>query len=354
MSIMENQETPKTQKKRKINLINILIIIAVIAGIAWIAGKFIHIGVEYTDNAQVRQNITPLNARIQGFIKEIRFSDFQEVKRGDTLVIIEDNEYRLRVLQTEASLQSARQGLATATTAASTARNNVEVSEASIKEVKVHLDNAATELARYGKLLEKKAVTQQQYDAVRTQHDATLAKYTTMRQQSKSTALVSEELQQRIEQQETLVEMAETALELARLNLSYTIITAPADGTMGRKTIEEGQLIQPGQPVGSLVEDGEIWIIANYKETQLENIRQGANVNIVADAVPGTTYKGVVSDISPATGASFSLIPTDNSAGNFVKVEQRIPIRIEFTGENSAEAMQLLRCGMNVECEIDY
>ena len=347
---MENQNKPK----RIATIVNVLILIAAVAGIAWIASQFIHIGVEYTDNAQVRRNITPINSRVQGFIKEIRFNEFQNVKKGDTLVIIEDTEYRLRVLQAEASLQSARQNREAAGTTASTAKNNIHVSSAALAELEVLLGNARTEKERYEKLLAQGAVTRQQYDGVKTHYDATLAKYNTMKQQRKSTTLVSDELALRLEQQNTLVELAETALELAGLNLSYTVITAPANGIMGRKNIQEGQLIQPGQAVGNIVEDDEIWITANYKETQIANIKEGSAVEITVDAVPDVTFKGIVRSISDATGAQFSLVPTDNSAGNFVKVQQRIPLRIEFTGENSTDDLARLRSGMNAECKISY
>lgn len=347
---MENQNKPK----RKATITNILIFIVAIVGIVWIALQFIHIGVEYTDNAQVRQHITPINARVQGFIKEIRFDEFQPVKKGDTLVIIEDTEYRLQVLQAEASLQNAQQNRTAAATTSSTARNNIGVSDAAIAEVEVMLGNARTEKERYERLLEQGAVTQQQYDAINTQYEVTLAKYNTMKQQRKSTTLVSDELALRLEQQNTLVKLAETTLELARVNLGYTVITAPADGVMGRKKIQTGQLVQPGQAIADIVEDNGKWIIANYKEKQMSNIAVGDTVEITIDAVPGITFKGYVESISGATGAQYSLLPTDNSAGNFVKVEQRIPVRIEFLEGNNAEAIDKLRSGMNAECKIAY
>lgn len=349
---MENINRHNSRTRNAI--INTLVFVTVIAGLAWIGAKFIHIGVEYTDNAQVRQNITPLNARVQGFIKEIRFEEFQPVKKGDTLVVIEDTEFRLRVLQAEASLQNALQSRVATETSASTARNNIDVSDASIEEVKVVMENAKTDFERYARLLEKGAVTLQQYEGVKTRYDAALAKYNTMQQQRKTTSLVSDEAALRLEQQNTLVEIAKTALELAKLNLSYTVVTAPADGVMGRKNIQNGQLIQPGQAVANIVESGEKWIIANYKETQTANIKPGDKVAIEVDAVNDVEFHGVVRAISDATGASFSLIPTDNSAGNFVKVEQRIPVRIDFTEENDAENIARLRSGMNAECKVIF
>ena len=166
--------------------------------------------------------------------------------------------------------------------------------------------------------------------------------------------MIKQEQTQRLEQNMAGIKLAKAALELAKLNLSYTVITAPCDGTTGRKNIQKGQLIQPGQTLVDIVDANDIWIVANYKETQTANIREGQSVEIEVDAVPGIRFEGVVKSISRATGASFSLFPQDNSAGNFVKVEQRIPLRIEFTGKNNKADLERLRAGMNVECEVKY
>ena len=175
-----------------------------------------------------------------------------------------------------------------------------------------------------------------------------------MSRQKHSTALVKQEQTRRLEQTEAGIKLAEAALEIARLDLSYTVIIAPCDGTTGRKEIQEGQLVQPGQTLVDLVDENEKWVVANYKETQTANIYEGLPVDLEVDAIPGVVFKGVVKSISRATGASFSLIPQDNSAGNFVKVEQRIPVRIEFAENNKPEDMKRLRAGMNVECIVNY
>lgn len=142
-------------------------------------------------------------------------------------------------------------------------------------------------------------------------------------------------------------------MDLARLNLSYTVVLAPCDGVTGSKDIHEGQLVQPGQVLVDVVDGSDLWVIANYRETQLPRIREGAEVTMTADAVPGVTYRGVVEAISDATGAAFSLLPQDNATGNFVKVEQRVPVRISLEG-NAPEALGLLRAGLNVECKVAY
>lgn len=181
-----------------------------------------------------------------------------------------------------------------------------------------------------------------------------ITRYELLLRQRRSTSLMKQEQAQRLDQTEAGIKLAEAALDLARLNLSYTVILAPCDGTTGRKNIQEGQLIQPGQTIVDIVDANDIWVVANYKETQTANIAEGQQVDIKVDAVPGVVFSGMVRSISRATGASFSLIPQDNSAGNFVKVEQRIPVRIEFTADNDSLDMARLRAGMNVECEVKY
>lgn len=343
-------------KKRVKRLISgILVIVIFIIAIIWVASKFIHFGdVEYTDNAQVNQQLVPVNSRIQGFIKEIRFDEYTKVKKGDTLVIIEDTEYRLRVAQAEADYRNALVGKAAMGTTIATTGNNIAVNDAGIEEARILLENAEKDFHRYENLLSQGAVTQQQFDRVKTAYESQKARYEMLCRQRQSTSLVRSEQTQRLSQNDAGIKVAKAALELAELNLSYTIIVAPCDGYTTRKDIQEGQLVQPGQTLVEVVDDADIWVIANYKETQTGNIRIGMPVEIRVDALDGIIYKGEVESISKATGAKMSLLPQDNSAGNFVKVQQRIPVRIKFTNENSPEDMELLRAGMNVECEVNY
>lgn len=151
-----------------------------------------------------------------------------------------------------------------------------------------------------------------------------------------------------MEQRKAELEAAAAANDLAKLNLSYTIITAPCDGIASRKSIQIGQLIQPGQNLLSLVESDRVWVIANYKETQTANIADGMEVKVMVDAVPDVVYKGTVTTIANATGSQCSVVPVDNATGNFIKVEQRIPVRIDFTDKNTIQELKRLRSGMNV------
>lgn len=343
------------QRKTKKRIYNIAVGALLLAGTGWICSRFVHLGrVEYTDNAQVKQLIVPVNSRIQGFVQQIRFDEYQPVRRGDTLALIEDTEFRYRLAQAEADYRNALSGKSAMTTTIHTTQNDLSVSDAGIQEAKVRMENARREYDRYRNLFEQEAVTRQQYDAVKTDYEALKARYELLLRQRQSTSLVKQEQTQRLDQTEAAIKLAEAALELAKLNLSYTVVTAPCDGTTGRKNIQEGQLIQPGQTLVDVVDANDKWIVANYKETQTANIREGQQVILEADAVPGVVFRGTVRSISRATGASFSLIPQDNSAGNFIKIEQRIPVRIEFRDDNRPEDLGRLRSGMNVECEVKY
>lgn len=341
-----------TRKVKKL-IYNIVIVCLLAAGLIYVCSRFFHPGVEYTDNAQVKQHITPVNTRVQGFVQRICFDEYKPVHKGDTLVIIEDTEFRLRLAQAEADLANALAGQEATTAGIATTQNNLSVNDAGIAEVRVQLENARRELERYKRLLAEDAVTRQQYDNILTAYEATKARYEQVSRVKHSTSLTKNEQTHRLGQNEAAVHLAQAAVELARLNLSYTVITATCDGVTGRKDIHEGQLVQPGQTMVDIVDGTDLWVIANYRETQLPHIHEGDRVTLTADAVPGVTYTGTVESISDATGAAFSLIPQDNATGNFVKVEQRVPVRISLAG-NDPERLKLLRAGFNVECKVKH
>lgn len=341
-------------RTKKITSYIVSIAVMLIAAI-WVGSRFIHPGnVEFTDNAQITQQIVPVISRVQGYIKEIRFNEFEPVRKGDTLVVIDDTEMKLNVARARADYQNALAGRSVTDRSIGVASANVAVSDASVKEAKVLLDLAATDLERYKKLLDKEAVTRRQYDVVKTDYEAKKARYETLARQRSATNSVVAETKERISANDAGVDLAKALLETAELNLSYCTIVAPCDGYASRKMLQEGQLIQPGQTLLDVVDSADIWVTANYKETQMRHIAPGSKVEIKVDAVPGTVFKGEVQSISRATGASLSVLPQDNSAGNFVKVRQRIPVRIVFSQDNDPSAMQKLGAGMNVECEVIY
>ncbi|MDE5749660.1 MAG: HlyD family secretion protein, partial [Duncaniella sp.] len=261
---------------------------------------------------------------------------------------------RLAHTRAVADLRAAEAGRGVADRSVVSASANVAVSAASVAEAKVLMEMAATDLARYEALLAKEAVTRQQYDAAKTDYEAKRARYEMLSRQQSSASTVVDVNRGQIARTDAGIDMARAMVETAELNLSYTVILAPCDGYTSRKEIRVGQLVQPGQTLLDIVDTEETWVTANYKETQLRHIAEGSEVDIEVDAIPGVTFHGTVSSISTATGASLSVMPQDNSAGNFVKVRQRIPVRIEFTADNNPDDMARLRAGMNVETFVKY
>lgn len=339
--------------KTKKFIYNSIVVVCLLICLIWVSAKFIHLGsVEFTDNAQVKQHIVPANSRVQGFVKEIRFNEFQQVHKGDTLVVIDDAEFRYRLAQAEADYQGALTGKSAMHNAISTTTNNIAVTESSIEEARIVMENARKNYERFANLLQQESVTRQQYDNMKATYEAAKARYEMLSREKHTTALAVQEQNTRLGQNDASIKLAEAALELARLNLSYTVITAPCDGVTGRKEIQVGQLIQPGQTMVNIVDSEDKWVVANYKETQTADIRQGQEVEIRVDAVPGVVFSGVVTSMSHATGAAFSLLPQDNSSGNFVKIEQRIPVRIDFTADNDSADLARVSAGMNAECSV--
>ncbi|MDE5740314.1 MAG: HlyD family secretion protein, partial [Bacteroidaceae bacterium] len=276
--------------KTKKLIYNIVVVAALLVGLVWVCGKFIHLGrVEFTDNAQVKQLIVPANSRVQGFIKEVRFEEYQPVKKGDTLAIIEDAEFRYRLAQAEADYQNATAGKSAMHNVISTTSNNIAVNEASIEEASIVMENAKKNYERFANLLKQESVTKQQFDDVKTAYEAAKAHYEMLQRSKQSTTLAVQEQHTRLGQNDAGIALAEAAVELARLNLSYTVIVAPCDGVTGRKEIQVGQLIQPGQTIVDIVDSEDKWVVANYKETQTANIRPGQEVEIEVDAVTFVT-----------------------------------------------------------------
>ena len=343
------------EKHRIISLVyNTVIVCFLIAGAIIVFLQFAHFGhVEFTDNARVRQHITPQSTRVQGFIREIRFEEFQPVKKGDTLVVIEDAEFRLRLAQAEADLARAEQGSKATGSSIQTTETNITVTEAGIEEARAQMENARREDTRFGKLLSEDAVTQQQYDNVHTAYLTAKARYEQVQRSRAAQHMVKNEQRHHLSAANATLELARAAVDLARLNLSYCTIIATCDGVLGTKDIQEGQLVQPGQTMVNIVDGGEMWVEANYKESQLPHIQVGSKAVIKADAVPDVEYTGTVERISDATGSAFSLIPIDTATGNFVKVEQRVTVRISLDG-NDANLLSRLRAGYNVECKVKY
>lgn len=354
--VISSAEAKKKQnKKNKIRVIisNILVFALIGFGLFWLIREYFHIGDKtYTEAAQVEEFINPINTRVSAYIKEIKFIEHQQVKKGDTLAILDDREIITQVGQAEAAYHNALAQRFATGSSINTVSNSVNVMESNIAGAKARLWNAEQNLNRYKNLLEAEAVTRQQFDQVKTEYDAQKAAYETLVNQKQSAKLSTTEVKSKLGINDAEIKRTKAALDMAKINLSYTVITAPYDGTMGRRTISEGQLIQPGQQVATIVLNNQKWVTANFLESQMPNIKIGEKLMMTADALGGKQFEGVVTAVSAATGSRYSNVPTDNSTGNFIKVQQRIPVRIEFAASNKKEDVAKLSAGMNMNVSL--
>lgn len=342
---------PHQRPKTGLVIINILLIASIICAIIW--GVYTYAGLNrdlYTEDAQVEEYINPVNTRISGYIKEVRYTDHQRVKKGDTLIIIDDHEFQIQLEQAEAGYLSALASKKVSHFSVTTVSSNTAVLNANIKAIDARIWNAEQNYHRFENLLAEGAATQQQFDQVKTEYLSLAAQRKSIEHQRVTTGLSADEFSQRLGVNNAEIKRAHASLEIARLNLSYTVITAPYDGVTGRRYVQEGQLIQPGQTALSFVRTDNKWVIANYKETDIRRLHVGQRMTLNVDGLDGKKFTGIISAISEATGTRYSAIPVDNSTGNFIKVRQRIPVRIEFLrSANNAGDINLLIAGMNVE-----
>ena len=346
----KKQKILKQHRLRNI-ILNLICIILAGSGLWFTANYFRrYINYEVTNDAFVDQYIAPLNIRVSGYIKEVRFKEHQYVHPGDTLLILDNREYLIKVKEAEAALLDAQGSQNVIHSGIKTSQTNVAVQEANIAEAKAKLWQLEQDYYRFERLLKEESVPAQQYEQAKATYEAAKARYQALVEQKNAAMSQYTEASQKTTGAEANILRKEADLDLANLNLSYTVLTAPYEGYMGRRTLEPGQFVQAGQTISYLVRNKDKWITANYKETQIAHIFIGQEVFIKVDALPNNTFKGIVTAISEATGSKYSLVPTDNSAGNFVKVQQRIPVRIDLE-EVSPEDMQNLRAGMMVETE---
>lgn len=283
---------------------------------------------ESTDNAQVDGHILPVLPKVGGFVTAVRVEENQPVKAGDTLVVIDPRDYQVRLQQADADLAVALANVSS--------RQRVGQADAAVRQAEANAQKAHADLDRMAPLAAQGIVSRQQLDAAQTavrSADAALA--------AAQAALTGADAR---------VASARAARDQAALQLSYTHILAPSDGMVSKKSVEVGELVQQGQPLMSVVPLEDVWITANLKETQIEDVTPGDRADFTVDAYPGVHFRGHVESLSPATGARFSLLPPDNATGNFTKVVQRIPARIRPDGP--ADAAHPLRPGMSVDVTI--
>ncbi|SEV88015.1 membrane fusion protein, multidrug efflux system [Chitinophaga sp. YR573] len=333
---------------------------------------------EGTDNAQLEADISPVIPKIYSTVTEIRVNDNELVKAGDTLVILDDATFRIAVEQAEIGLLQALRNVKVA--GINTASANVNVSNmtansyavsatmssatAAIEAAKARLAVADKNYERYSQLLQQKSTTQQQFDQVKAdkadadaklqaaigQRDALVKQIDASKLQVENTRTQVSGTQENIGLAELAVKEARTKLEAAKLQLSYCTIVAPVNGIVSKKNVQIGQVVATGTPLMAIANNKKFWVMANFKETQTQKMRTGQKVDIEVDAYPDTTFTGKVESLSQATGARFSFLPADNATGNFVKVTQRIPVKITMADNESPNYQ--LRAGMSVYVKV--
>lgn len=345
---MENT-TPQTKKKNPV--IYIVAAVVVIAAFFGIRSLLHRLKYETTDNAQVESRSVPVISRVAGYIDSLAVDDYGTVKAGEVLIKIDDQEYKLAVIQAKADLMNARADLANAEAGYrnSLASRKVAVANASVQ--KTRLDKAQADLKRDESLYKEGAITLKQLDDTRSNNDGANKQYTSNHEQVNMASTQVAIAEAQVQKANALIEIRKAALEQAELRLSYCHIIAPVAGKIGKRNVENGQYIQPGAPLFAIVNDENFWLVANFKETQLEKMKEGQEVSVKLDGYPEVAIKGKVSSFSQATGAKFALLPPDNATGNFVKVTQRVPVKIDIV--NPDQYKGILRAGLSAEVEVN-
>jgi len=291
---------------------------------------------EETDNAQVEGHITPVLPRVGGYVAQVRVEENQQVHRGDTLLVIDDRDLRAKLEQADADLAAAEEqtagGGGQAVAQAAAAQAQAGAARANIAAAQANAEKARRDVDRLRPLAERNIVSRQQFDAVVAAAQAAEAQVRAARETASAAASQATAAGAGVRVTRSKIESARASRDAAALQLSYAVVVAPMDGIVARKSVEVGQMIQPGQPLMTVVPLNDVWVTANLKETQTRDLRVGDPVEVEVDAYPGHTFHGRLQSISPATGARFSLLPPDNATGNYTKVVQRIPVRVRFDG----------------------
>lgn len=317
---------------------------------------------EETDDAQIAADVSPVISKISGYISEVKVKDNQFVKKGDTLIVLDNRDQKMALAQAEAALGTAQSNVTSAHAGSEAAKSGignsraaVQTANAQIEAAKVNVWRTEQDMKRYSELVKDHSITQQQYEqavaAYQTAQKQLQVLVDQKNQASVQTGVMTSQSNatyQNIGVANSQLKQRQVDVENAKLNLSYTVITAKENGYVSKIPVQVGQFIQAGSQLFSIVLSNQKWVVANYKETQVEKMVEGQKVEIEIDAYPGQKFQGTISSFSPATGSAFALLPPDNASGNFVKVVQRLPVKITFDNLNE-DIMKKLRVGMNVK-----
>ncbi len=360
------QQTEETTPKKRSKAFLVVLILLVILGGSFGISKYIYsLHHETTDDAQVEANINPIIPKVPGFVTEVRVNDNQVVKKGDTLLILDDRDFKIKLEQAEAALSAAESSLTTAQATALASQVGIGTSEAAVKTAdaqiataKVNVWRATQDYNRYANLIKDHSITEQQFEQAKAAKETAEKQLLVLQQQRAQAAQQTNTVTSQSRATSTQIGTAEANIKLrqvdvdnAKLNLSYTVVTAPADGVISKVNVQPGQFLQAGQATFSVVQDQNVWVVANFKETQFDDLRIGQKVIVEVDAFPGHEFEAKLTSFSPATGSRFALLPPDNASGNFVKTVQRLPVKIEFTDPKDTLVKQL-KAGMNADVDV--
>jgi membrane fusion protein (multidrug efflux system) len=339
----------KQEKKKRSPIIYVLMIAVAVAAFFGIKSVWHALHHESTDNASVECYSMPVIARVSGYVDSLPLNDYQAVKQGALLLNIDDREYAIAKAQAEADVAQAEADLENAKAQLVNAQMNSKVAEANAGVQKTRIDKAVNDLKRDQALFNDNSVTQKQLDDSKSNAETQQKQFDANNDQINLAAAQVATADASIKKAVAVINTRKAALDAANLKLSYTNVYAQATGKTGKLNLEKGQYVQAGQTLFTIVNTTEFWIVANFKETQIEHLKEGKAVKIYVDGFPDLTIDGTISSLSEATGAKYSLLPPDNATGNFVKVTQRVPVKITIT--NQAQYRDVLRAGLSVTVE---
>jgi membrane fusion protein (multidrug efflux system) len=350
---MTTESTSETTivPKKKSKIVPIILAVLLIAGTIFGIKEYMYFSKHVdTDDAQIDGDISSVVSRVGGYVNEIKFEENTEVKAGQTLVTLDDRDYKVKLEQAMAGQKGADAGVGVSQSEILATSANTSTAKSNIESAKVKLWQAQKDFDRYANLIKDGSITQQQYDQAKATRDVAQATYNGAKDQYAAALKQVGTTRSQLAVSSNSVSVRQSDVDFAKLQLSYTEIKSPTNGIVGKKSIQKGQLIQAGQSLFSIVNENSLYVTANFKETQLEDIRPGLKVNVEVDAFPGQEIEGEVYNFSPVTGAKGSLLPPDNATGNFVKVVQRVPVKIKLKA--SPEVLKRLRPGMSVNVSV--
>ena len=410
----KEESKPKNKQRRRLLFagLGVLAVVGGVFGIRWFEYASVH---ESTDDAYVTADVHPVSSRINGTVNGLLVNDNQHVQAGQLLVTLDPRDYQVEAQQAEASLESAQRqanaalsqinlssqtalgntqnaqgnvgsasaSISTAIAAVKAAQAGVPAAQAQVAQANANLQKAQADYNRYSVLYQQGVIASQQMDTARAAYQVDLAQRNSAIQavaqaqaslaqaqenvtkaqaqlaaskggllQAKATGVQTQVSRSQYQAAQAAIAQSQASLHNAQLQLSYTNIYAPTSGTVGNKSAEVGERLQPGTPLMAITQDDE-WVVANYKETQLAKMRVGQQVEIHVDAIPDRNFIGYVNSFSPGSGATFALLPSDNATGNFTKIVQRIPVKIVFDPNSIRGYQSRIVPGLSVETSVN-